>query len=328
MLRYKLHARDLETELVPRSAPELGPVRDLRAQIRHDAFAGEARVLALDGLALVRGRHQADRDLLVHGHESAPEVALHIGLRGAPTARAEGVEGFLSHTPNVIELVYTPAPHTTFELTAGADNEAFEVNFSVPRFGQWAAQYPELFGDFFEAVQRGEPRRLRAPLPWAPPRLAHLLDEILSSERFGALRGLYIETKVQELLLELAVCSELSPSQSAPDHERALAARDLLLEDLRRPPSAEALARRLGTNAHRLRRDFRALFQTSLYAFALDARLQHAHWLVVSTQRPLKAIADDVGYAHLAHFSAAFRKKFGVAPSQLRSVHAARSRSV
>jgi AraC family transcriptional activator of pyochelin receptor len=318
MLRYQLEARELDAVWMPRLSVEPGPVQDVEVRTRHDGFEGQAHVLVLDGMTLVRGRHRSAHALTLQGHEEAPEVALHIGLRGAPTAMTDGLDGYLSHQPHQLELIHSPSPRTSFALEAGADNEAFEVNFSLPRFEAWAAQQPALLGPLVERVQRGEPFRLQATVPWSISHLLEVLDEIMDSRRFGSLRPLFLETKVLEFLLLLRAAGPAAPRPGAIDGDRMLAAREHLLANLRRPPTTEALARLLGTNAFQLKRDFRHTFGRSLYAFVLEARLELARRLVCQTTRPLKAIADEVGYRHPAHFTAAFCQKFGVPPSKLR----------
>jgi methylphosphotriester-DNA--protein-cysteine methyltransferase len=44
----------------------------------------------------------------------------------------------------------------------------------------------------------------------------------------------------------------------------------------------------------------------------------HARMLILETDRSIKEIAAEVGYKHVAHFSAAFRRRFGDAPSSFR----------
>jgi transcriptional regulator GlxA family with amidase domain len=50
----------------------------------------------------------------------------------------------------------------------------------------------------------------------------------------------------------------------------------------------------------------------------LALRLDAARRMLVETDRSIKEIAAAIGYAHASHFSTAFRRQFGVTPSQQR----------
>jgi AraC-like DNA-binding protein len=92
-----------------------------------------------------------------------------------------------------------------------------------------------------------------------------------------------------------------------------------LLSRLADPPTLTELARAVGTNEFQLKRDFKALFGQPVHAFVLERRLERAHALLVDTDRAIKEIADEAGFAHLSHFGAAFRKRYGIPPSRIRA---------
>jgi AraC-like DNA-binding protein len=49
-----------------------------------------------------------------------------------------------------------------------------------------------------------------------------------------------------------------------------------------------------------------------------DHRLAQAHALLQTEQISMKVLAARLGYSHVNHFIAAFRKKFGYPPGSLR----------
>lgn len=63
---------------------------------------------------------------------------------------------------------------------------------------------------------------------------------------------------------------------------------------------------------------FKKRFELSTFAFALGKGLDDAYLEITSTETPLKVISANLGYKHVNHFSAAFKKKFGYSPSKLR----------
>lgn len=104
----------------------------------------------------------------------------------------------------------------------------------------------------------------------------------------------------------------------APDLQRILLARDLLLADLSNPPSIVELARHSGTNARKLTEQFRLLFGLPPFAYLKRYRLEHALDALRHGDRPIASIAAEIGYRP-AHLSAAFRARFGRSPRDYRA---------
>jgi len=93
-------------------------------------------------------------------------------------------------------------------------------------------------------------------------------------------------------------------------------AREQLLSDLSRPPTIEQLARESGLNALKIKRGFKALFGTTVYGLFQRERMQRV-WLLLQ-HRSVTETALMLGYSNISHFSATFRKQFGVLPSEIK----------
>jgi transcriptional regulator GlxA family with amidase domain len=73
-----------------------------------------------------------------------------------------------------------------------------------------------------------------------------------------------------------------------------------------------------GRSARALNEDFQTEYGESIFSFVLNHRLNTAHQAIKTTDVPMKQISMKLGYAHVNHFSAAFKKKFGYSPGSLR----------
>ncbi|MEM9819029.1 MAG: AraC family transcriptional regulator, partial [Cyanobacteria bacterium P01_D01_bin.6] len=111
-------------------------------------------------------------------------------------------------------------------------------------------------------------QRFHQPLGKLPSAVSQVLQQILQSPYQGAMQKLYLEGKVMELLtLQFAQWSEMQPQIRSnwlpPDElDRLYAAKDLLIHDVKKPPSLAELAQQVGLNEHRLRQGFRQVFGT------------------------------------------------------------------
>ncbi len=105
---------------------------------------------------------------------------------------------------------------------------------------------------------------------------------------------------------------------AAADRRRLLRARDLLLADLGRAPGLTDLAKEVGLSAPTLTRGFRRLFGASPFALFQQERMERARVRLMSGEESIMRIAADLGYTNAGHFAEAFRKQFGVLPSEFK----------
>lgn len=160
----------------------------------------------------------------------------------------------------------------------------------------------------------------------APRALQALARQIMTCPLQGPTRSFYLSAKALELtalgiegLLHPSDAHETPPQRglSSSDLERIHAARDLMCGDLQEVHSLAALARQVGLNTRKLNEGFRQAFGTSVHAYRQEMRLQEAYRLLASGEINVSSAAYRVGYSP-AHFSIAFRKRFGLSPSALR----------
>lgn len=80
-------------------------------------------------------------------------------------------------------------------------------------------------------------------------------------------------------------------------------------------PNTYALAADYGFSVSKLTRLFRELYGSSLHAYVIESRLSEAARLLRERDMAICEVAEHVGYAKPSQFSAAFKKRFGILPS-------------
>ncbi|MGZ3916712.1 MAG: helix-turn-helix domain-containing protein [Flavisolibacter sp.] len=91
-----------------------------------------------------------------------------------------------------------------------------------------------------------------------------------------------------------------------------------ILEDLTAHYTIKELARKARMGQVRLKEAFKKVTGMGLYEKLKDARLQKARQLLLETDLLVKEIYLEVGYEGITSFIGAFRKCFGMSPSQYR----------
>lgn len=95
-------------------------------------------------------------------------------------------------------------------------------------------------------------------------------------------------------------------------------ARLLITANTRRRLRLSDLASRLSCSVFHLCRSFRAVEGTTLHEYQEDLRLRMALERITAGVSDLTAVALDLGYSSHSHFTAAFRRHFGLTPSAFR----------
>jgi len=78
-----------------------------------------------------------------------------------------------------------------------------------------------------------------------------------------------------------------------------------------------------GRSISAFKRDFKQIFNDTPNHWLVQKRLQEAHFLIEKQAKKPSEIYFDLGFKDLSHFSFAFKKQFGLAPTEI-----ARSRAV
>ncbi|PIG91340.1 AraC family transcriptional regulator [Gloeocapsopsis sp. IPPAS B-1203] len=155
-------------------------------------------------------------------------------------------------------------------------------------------------------------------------------QHILSCPYQGMMTRLYLESKVLEIItLQFAQLTEQNIKECNSLRARDIAciyeAKDLLNQCLENPPSLIELARQVGLNDYKLKVGFRQVFDTTVFGYLHERRMERAVHLLQETQLSLTEIAYAIGYACPASFSTTFRKKFGMSPRSYRVMTEKRS---
>jgi AraC family transcriptional activator of pyochelin receptor len=296
-------------------------VRVIRPHLEHELLRIDSHALSMEGVTIVRGSNVALRPLVLHV-EHAAHLALHIALRGTASARVDAAGATLPRIAGSAAILFLPRSLSTITLDEGVRNEALRVNLTLPYLRSLTDRYPELLEKAAARSAAGLPFRVDRPELMPMGDLLERVDELMRSEHYGSLRRIFLEAKIIELLVRCLQGPATLPARPRPlaarDVDRMVEARERLLGSMASPPTLAELARAVGTNEFKLKHDFKTVFKQPVYAFLLHHRLAHARRLILETDRAIKDIATEVGYVHVAHFSAAFRKTFGLPPGRLR----------
>ncbi len=111
--------------------------------------------------------------------------------------------------------------------------------------------------------------------------------------------------------------SQLTTTLNAKDVERQFIVKELLLNHLYgNPPTIASLAQSIHVSPSKLKTDFKALFGKSVYQYYLSKKMEMAKEMIAAKEGTIAEIGYALGYSNISQFSAQFKKRFGLSPSQ------------
>ncbi|MEH2177843.1 AraC family transcriptional regulator [Nostoc sp.] len=152
------------------------------------------------------------------------------------------------------------------------------------------------------------------------------LQQIINCPFQGLTKQIYLEAKCLELialkleqLTKIENASIKSIALKPKDIEKIRHARDILISQQENPPSLLNLAQQVNINDNKLKIGFREVFGTTVFGYLHNHRMEIARQLLQDGKMRVAAVANAVGYANPGHFAAAFKRKFGVSPSECKA---------
>lgn len=148
--------------------------------------------------------------------------------------------------------------------------------------------------------------------------------EIYRSSNSTSLDNIFIQSKVLEILSyefgelisEEKVRSK-NITYSQYDLNALDKAKEILIKDMKDPPSIIELSKQVKLNEFKLKHGFKKLFKTSPYNFLLEHKLHKAKQMLESGDMNVSEVAFAVGYKQIHGFSNAFYKRFGIRPKDI-----------
>lgn len=131
----------------------------------------------------------------------------------------------------------------------------------------------------------------------------------------------HLGNRQRQQRLEAMVADELGVAPDE-DREKQLLNRavGILKSRMTTPPNLVELAHELGTNERKLTEIFRQQVGMTVFDFLLDLRLEKARLLLDEGNMQVQLIADCIGYRNAGDFTRAFRRRYGITPTEYRRV--------
>lgn len=149
-----------------------------------------------------------------------------------------------------------------------------------------------------------------------------LAHELANSKATGPVGRLLNESAALELLARALTTQDAAShlethSVKSGDYARLARVRDLIEAHPFEEYSLAQLAGHAGMSISSFKSKFPLVFGQTVFAFINDIRLDRARYLLQREGWPVSKVAYHVGYSHQSSFAQAFKRRFGISPSEV-----------
>jgi AraC-like DNA-binding protein len=139
-------------------------------------------------------------------------------------------------------------------------------------------------------------------------------EQIFQKEHAAGLLQIKVKEAVLTLMMAYPDLKNILFDFSAPGK---LNLTEFMLKNYHFNVNIGRFAQLTGRSLATFKRDFERTFGTSPSKWLIQKRLEEAHYLIKKKHKIASEIYLDLGFEDLSHFSFAFKKRYGVAPSML-----------
>jgi AraC-like DNA-binding protein len=272
--------------------------------------------LELNGFRIFYNIYHIQTRFLLHVNCNAPGLMVNIVLRNEIQYRLNGI-GEVYMKEGQFNVFYLPTLDGTALFEQPGEYRVFKVYFPAKLLREYAETFPYL-NEFLQQVTGSFPALLLKEHGWINSEISYIINQLLQCTYDEAVRRLYYDSLVKELLLLLLLQKNRGSINGQQYMESIYEARNIIVKNTSRHYSITEVAQQVGLNEVKLKSGFKQAFGTGIFQFMLQAKMQKAWTLILETNKPVKEIAILTGYTSKQNFVTAFKKYFNATPGSLR----------
>ena len=218
---------------------------------------------------------------------------------------------------------YIPTTVSEHEIKKDIDYMYFLIVLSKDYYFNLIDRHSLLHEDFVRDIELGQYTSFSSEDFFVTGEMRRVIDDMVNCKQQGELKRIHTEARILELLMyqleQLGHKDQSIALLRGEDIEKLEEARRLLKLRYASPPTQKDLSRTVALNEFKLRRGFKEYFGITVYDYITRLRMEEARRLLLEERRSISEVSSSVGFSHQNNFSIAFKKYFGIPPSELKN---------
>lgn len=290
-----------------------------------DFADGGEKEITLNGIKIFFGEMHIDSTLQVETKHDQPFLSITFQIEGDASYKPKK-EGSISFSINSGQYNFYYMPKIDGEMTIEKGKRKYFTLLFVEDYVKrlFKTNFYAVSSTFGEALKNKTPFLMFQESRSIPVKLYEIIMDIANCCYEKDIKDVYIHSKITEIFSYLF--SEIKTIGS-PDKKKRLKEYDIslvkkaekiIVQNLSTPLTIDELARLTGSNKFKLKRDFKLVYDESVFSYASRLRMEKAKELLIENKLAISEVAYAVGYKNPQHFTVAFKKRFKYLPSDLK----------
>jgi AraC family transcriptional activator of pyochelin receptor len=281
---------------------------------------GFFKEIRMPQMTLLQLSFDLKRDIRITDKDTQEDVGSAFVLEGEFTSHFEEIGKNPAPASQHHNLLYKPDFPGEHVFRRGTF-QAIHLHYQVDFFKSLLDANDPRFVAVLEAIEKKKPLLMSETNLPLQHQMWQTIREMNQCSLKGVTKNIYLEAKALELFTlqieqMMAVSNKrLGPGLSKADVEKLRSVKEFIEKNYLERITLPDLALRFGINEFKLKSGYKQLFGNPVYHTIHHLRMQTAAELLKNDVMNISEITDFVGYSHISHFSAAFKKKFGHPPS-------------
>ena len=304
---------------------EKSGIRETKSESHYQGLHSKTHRIFCPGFIFSIIEGALDKDLIQILESDFPYMQMHFELSTTgclyyPNAQHEIDTVIYGGTHS---LLFYPALNGKLYYLKKPESVSVEIELSLDFIRKIFNNDLEILKSFGENVEKNHPAIMGNKSYPITQGMKDILFAIRDCTYTGTLKKIFVEAKVIELLtLQISQINSREERKiylRKTDIDKLQEVKSLLSSNLHKPFSVEELAKIAGINRTKLQEGFKELFGNTVFGYITELRLEEARQLILDGSfTTIAEIGTLAGYKNPQHFTAAFKRKFGYLPKDIK----------
>ena len=269
------------------------------------------------------GWQTANEDLLLFDDPTADgNININFQLNGDMYTTFPGLPHNLDMKRSTHNLVFIPDPGDVHSIKKNQTLSLLHISLDKDFFMNCIGQNDAWSERAYETISKGRPFSGKHGTLHITAQMQQLIHGIYHCKETAPMRSLLIQSRTLELLaLQIGqftqAANTIHPVKN-DDIDKLHRLKAYIDEHFLDELSLSQLAKISLLNEFKLKSGFKVVFSITVFGYIRNLRMNYAKQLLLDMSMTVAEVAMITGYEHTQHFSAAFKKHFGINPSLIR----------
>lgn len=293
-------------------------------KLKNPFMEGVLTILSWEHTHIIHGLMKPTKPQVICFDFDTPVINLYFSLSGH-----QNIYSTIKHEQlfkeNTCNLLYNPYPILYQDnMHIKNTNNAIHITLSIAYFKERMHMVYPILDIFKYHIEHMKFSWLSEENLSITPEMRSILNEIITCKQEGLLKILFMEAKIIKLIMLLLEQFEqfklpLGGWLKPKDIQNIKWVKTYIDNNFSQAHSLIILAKKAGLNDYKLKKGFKAMYGTTVFAYLNDIRMLHAKKLLLANHISISEIALSCGYQYVQNFTKAFKKKHGITPDKFRS---------